>query len=166
MIRKISISIPTYIRTWLPSHKRQPFRQKLFEVLLTPFKVLAGTDYKGWRDAAVTKANVTNEPISLQWYLNTLFDSTLKRIYILKRDAVGLVAGLSGSEPTLYQTAGLSGSEPTLYVAANIEGEDVNVGYNDFGVFIPASLSAQQDNIIAIVKRYAKGYHKFQIFII
>lgn len=164
-IKKISINIAAYIKSYLPAHWRQANRLKLFELLLSPFTVLM-SEYIVWRNQAITQANVSNEKIVLEWYLNSLFDPSLKRIYILRRNITGVEAGLSGAEPSYYVEVGLSGTEPSYYVETTLSNEDANIGLYDFGVFIPTSLSSNSDAIKSILVQYSKANKNFGIFLI
>ncbi|MFN4249047.1 MAG: hypothetical protein ACK4EY_15065 [Flavipsychrobacter sp.] len=163
-IRKFRLTISPFIKQWLAPHLRLPGRQSFFELLLTSINTI-NSEYMIWRNKAITKANVTNEKISLEWYLNKLFDPTLQRIYIQTRKPVGIGFGLSATEPLKFQGLGLSGTEPTEYIGFPLEDEDPDVGQYDFGIFVPAALTAQQDDIMNIALQFAKANKSFTTFL-
>ena len=150
MIQKRSISISTFIKTWLPQHKRQPNRLNLFGLLLTPFSTMMA-EFIVWRNAVIKKAYVSNQTMSIEWYLNELFDPTLRRIYIITNDAQGVPMGLRATEPSYKQAMGLRATEPLAKVAFPLRGEDPTIGLYNFGVMIPTALASAVDDIRGIV---------------
>lgn len=151
-IQKRRINIDVYIQTWLPQHKRQPNRLMLFRLLLTPLKLLMA-DFLVWRDAFIQKAYITNETISMEWYLNELYDDVSRRIYIQTNDAVGVDIGLAATEPTEFKDVGLIASEPADFMDMPLIGEDPDIGFYNFAVFIPSSLAPMTNEIASIVKQ-------------
>lgn len=164
MIKKISISIDKWIYAWMTPHWRKTSRLALYGVLMTPFTVMM-SEFITWRDEAIIKANVTGETIALEWYLNRLFDATLKRITIHTNTDQGLQMGIRGTEPAKYQTMGKRGTEPTKYKTMTRVGEDAIVGTYDFGVTIPAAISAQEDDIRSIINQFRLAGKKYTIII-
>jgi hypothetical protein len=110
-------------------------------------------EYLAWRNAFIQKAYITNETISIEWYLNELFDASLRRIYIVTNDAPGVDIGLTASEPTEFKDVGLIASEPADYLDVPMIGEDADIGFYKFAVYIPSAIAAQSEAIAAIVKQ-------------
>lgn len=164
LIRRYRISLLIWVTSWLRPHWRTADRITLYKTALKPFGVI-NDDYLGWRDEAIIKANVTGETIALEWYLNRLFDSILKRITIKTNTDQGLQMGIRGTEPTKYQTMGIRGTEPTKYKTMTRVAEDPDVGFYDFGVTIPAAISAQEDDIKAIINQFRLAGKKYIIIV-
>lgn len=162
MIRKHRINIDLFINNWLPSHKRQTNRKGLLAVLLTPFTIMMG-EFVAWRDEAIIRANVTSETISIEWYLNYLFDPTLKRIHIESNDGDGVILGVKTTEPLKFLYFGDKDDEPTAFQYLYKPGETTDLGTASFGVYIPTDLEDQALDIFAIVKIYKLAGKTFVI---
>lgn len=162
MIRKFRITIGMFIHNWLPPHKRQAVRKSFLGVLLTPFTIMMA-EYIAWRDDAVTRANVSNESMSLEWYLNERFDTDLRRIYIETNNANGVPFGLRATEASDLQAFGLRATEPSDTIAFPLRGESATIGFKSFGVFIPTDLADDEDEIAGVVTRYKLAGKTFTI---
>jgi hypothetical protein len=137
---------------------------KFMRTMQTAQKILLD-EQTAWRDKAITRAYVTNETISLQWYLNSLFDPVQARIYIQTREPVGIVGGIEGTEPTLYAVGGIESTEPATYVTNWLPNEDPVLGRYSFGVFVPSDLSTKQDAIKGVVMQYKLAGKSFIIIL-
>lgn len=162
MIRKNRITVNYFIRAFLPPHKRKPNREKLYNVLLHPMKLIMD-NFIVWRDKEVIRANMTFETAKMEWYLNHLFDPELKRIYIETNEMAGLVKGDRTSEPAVYVVKGDRDAEPAEYVVGRVKGEDTALGLAKFGVYIPAALSGEADAIKGAVDNYRYAGKTFVI---
>lgn len=163
MIRNIKITVSQYLPNWTPVKKRVADRLKLYRLLFTGASTLV-SEWDTWRAKAHTKANVTNETISIEWYLNSLYDPALKRIYITTNNATGVSVGLRVPEPAEYLETGLRATEPGTALTFPLRGEAASgIGTFDFGVFIPAALAAYEEEIRAIVKIYSLAGKTFII---
>ena len=164
MIRLLNIHVNNFIYGWTPAHKRLNIRLQLFTKLMTPFTVMMA-EYVAWRDAQVTAAQVTGETLSLQWYLNQLFDVT-NSITIETSPASGVLAGLV-SIPESPIVAGQVSVPETPVTAGLSIGTDTPIYYGkSFVVNVPTALTAQQDAIKAVVKKYKAAGKSFRINII
>jgi len=162
IIRRFNITVSKFIKMFLPPYKRQANRELLFYVALYPLKVLQD-EYADWRDKETIRSYVTGETDNLVWYLNTLFDPVYKRIYIETNEGGGVVKGIRGTEPDLYQVAGIRGTEPTLYTTKYLKGEDAVLGFKKFGVYIPSDIAAQAEDIKGVVNNYRFAGKTFMI---
>lgn len=154
MIRQIKIEIPDFIYNWLPVHQRLMKRVKFLQVLMSPFTIMMG-EYLAWRDKSITRAYVSCEKLSMEWYLNELYDTDLRRIYIESPDATGVYVALE-SEGTPTLDVGLE-SEPTEvsdFVMVPLPYEDVDTGNADFVVWVPVDLVALELAIKKVVINY------------
>lgn len=77
----ISFDPHKLIRQLLPTFLRTPVRVAWLEALLSPFTAL-WTAYVDWRAVKVYEAHVTSQTISMEAYLNRLFDPAQRRIRI------------------------------------------------------------------------------------
>lgn len=163
MIRKFSITIKKFVRAYLPMHKRQTNRLKLFaDVLTYPFTLMMA-EFKAWRDEAIIKATVTIEKTSIEWYLNRQFDPVLQRIYINTNNAEGVIMGNRATEPDDFQLMGNRATEPDDYVIFSNRGEHPAIGYASFGVYIPSALSSSKEAIAALMRVYKLAGKSFVI---
>lgn len=155
-IRKFFLSVDTFAKVFMMPHWRSAsIRLAGWKALASPLKTIL-TEFKIWRDAAITRANVTCETISIEWYLNSLFDPVSKRIYITTNDGGGVPMGLRATEPANKVALGLRASEPANKVPMGLRGEDPVLGFYSFGVFLPASLNGLQPAIRAELQ-----FHRF-----
>lgn len=154
MIRLISIDIAGFINNWLPVHKRKIRWLSFFQVLLVPFRLMMA-EWKQWRDSAITRAYVSSQKLSIEWYLNELFDPVDRGIYIDTPAASGLYLALE-TELTPVLLAGLETEPAELgdYEYVPLPGEDVEGGMADFIVYVPADLAMQEDAIRRVVISY------------
>jgi hypothetical protein len=163
-MRKLFIHIGDFVYGWIPAHKRLTIRIQLFTKLMTPFTVMMA-EYVTWRDASVTAAQVTGETLSLQWYLNQLFDVT-NSITIETAPVSGVLAGLVSIPESPIVAGQVSVSETPVTVGLSI-GTDIPIYYGkSFVVNVPTALTAQQDAIKAVVKKYKAAGKSFRINII
>lgn len=152
-IRKFRVTVKMFIKQYLPGFLRTAERLKSYCILLYPFEVL-NDEWVTYRDQSVTRANVSFETGSLEWYLNELYDPTERRIYIETNDDDGLEFGLSDTEPDDFQEIGLSGSEPDDFVEIPLKGEHPDFGFKSFGVYVPTDIIAQAEAIKSVVNNY------------
>lgn len=162
MIRLFRITIPHFIQSYLPPHKRMPQRILFYKIMAYPFTLMMEA-FIAWRDSSVTKANVSNETISLEWYLNSLFDTDEQRIEIISQEDAGLLMGRRDTEATFYQPMGRRDTEATFYKAMPIRGEDLITGLFSFIVSIPEDIEDKTDAIAGIVKMYKYAGFSFKI---
>lgn len=162
MIKKLSITIADFILSYLPSHWRLTTRQKMYRLILAPFKTM-NDEWKVFRDDAITRANVSNQTMSIEWYLNKLFDTELERINIETNQGGGVEMGNHDTEPAIFQVMGNHDTEPGIYTAMTALGEDANIGMFDFAIYIPAAISSSTNDIKAVVKKYAYGWKTFTV---
>lgn len=162
IIRRFRIKVNKFIEAYLAPHKRTKNRQYLYNVCLYPFKEL-NAEYITWRDKETIRSYMTGETVNLEWYLNSLFDPNLKRIYIETNEGGGVVKGIRGTEPDLYQVAGIRGTEPTLYVSKRLKGEDAVLGFKRFGVYIPNDIAELAEDIKGVVNNYRFAGKTFMI---
>lgn len=165
MIRLIEINVPGFINNWLPVHKRLAARLRFLQVLLAPFSIMMAT-YKVWRDKSVTRAYVNSQKMSMEWYLNELYDADLRRIYIESPDASGLYIALE-TESSPAMTTGLQSEPAELsdFVMVPLPYEDVDTGNADFVLWVPLDLSMLEQQLKKVLinyklagKRYALRY--------
>ena len=76
-----SFDVHKLIRQLLPTFLRMPVRIAWLEALLCPFTEL-WAEYVDWRAHRYYEANVTAQTISIEAYLNRLFDPVHRRIRI------------------------------------------------------------------------------------
>jgi hypothetical protein len=153
MIRKFKISVFRFIKNEMTNLSTYPKLVTFFRGLMAPFDTMA-KEWDTFRDASITRALVTGESASLAWYLNQLYDPTLRRIYIATAPGSGVVAGLPSTEPTKYFVAGLPGAEPTKYAVIGLYGEDSGfMGYS-FIVFFPSAIISSLTDMIGTVNQY------------
>lgn len=154
MIRLLGMNIPDFANNWLPVHQRKANRLGFLQVLLSPFTIMMA-DYRVWRNKSITRAYVSSEKKSMEWYLNELYDTDLRRIYIDSPDNTGL--------PVALQTEGLPDlelglqSEPTEvgnYAMIPLPNEDVETGMVDFVVHVPIDLTPAEAAIKKVVLNY------------
>lgn len=135
------------------------------EGLFSPFTKLM-LDHISWRNASITRAYVSGETISLQWYLNKLFDPFKQRVRIETATVTGVLAGISTdpNEEDYFFVAGMAASEPNRYTIIPIPGEDSIFGNASFGVFVPASFTSRQTTALSgTVKTYKMAGKSFVI---
>ena len=161
MIRSFVITVADFVRAFLPPHMRQTNRLALFRALAAPFATMS-TDWDAFRDASITAVNVTGETASLQWYLNQLYDPTLRRIVIETAPPAGVVAGLT-TETTLYLVAGLTTETPPRFVSAGLPSEAPVFGLFDFIVKRPAALTSADAGITKTTNSYRAAGKLFKI---
>ncbi len=152
MILKYQISIERFIKMYLRPSKRKTDRIKLYRTILAPFRIMMD-EYIAWRDKTVIRANVTVSKASLEWYLNHLFDSVEERIYINSNRGSGVILGIR-EEDEEFEIMGIRAADEE-FIITTLRGEHPDLGFNNFGVFIPAALSSQTDAIRGIVDEYA-----------
>ena len=164
-MRKLYLHIGDFVYGWIPADKRLNIRLQLFTKLVTPFKVMMD-EYVAWRDTKITAAQVTGETSSLQWYLNLLFDPTNQGISIETAPVSGVAAGVfSFSEP--YIVAGAtSESSGSLYSVITPKSEVPVYGTNSFVVYVPTALTAQQEAIKTVVRKYKAAGKSFKIILV
>ena len=95
MITVIAINILNYIIQRLPHHKRKPDRITFLQILTFPF-VKIWEEWETWRDRQITRAYVCNETMSLEWYLNYLFNNGGIDITIVTAQPGGVGLGIDG----------------------------------------------------------------------
>lgn len=163
MIRQLEIDVPNFINNWLPVHQRLVNRLSFLQVVLAPFTIMMA-EYKAWRDKSITRAYVSGQKISMEWYLNELFDPTNRDIYIDSPDNTGtLVALIAEGAPAL--TVGLQ-SEPTEvgdFVMVPLPYEDVATGNADFVVYVPIAYIAEEPAIRMVVLNYKLAGKRFVV---
>lgn len=161
MIRRITIGILDLIFIFLPPHKRLAKRLAWLRGLLYPFKENEDLFYP-WRDEMIIRAKVTGQKMSLQWYLNHLFDPVLQRIIIDDSQPGGTAVSLE-SEGTASVVVGLESLGETG-VAFFLEGESSSSLPYDFRVYSPAF--ANDVNLIkGIVDLYNMAHKSYDIII-
>lgn len=163
-MRRLFIDIADFVYGWLPTHKLQAVRIQFFTKLQLPFVTLMN-DYISWRDAKITASKVTGETLSIQWYLNQLFDPIANSITIESIGVSGLSAGLeTGGED--YVSAGNEGETPDTYAVAGLSNADYPP-FNDksFIVNIPSSLASQQEAIKQVVATYKCAGKSYKIIL-
>lgn len=161
-IQLIRISLDSYIYQYLPPHKRTAGRVEFLNTLLDPFKTI-NEEWITFRDQAVTAAYVTAETISLEWYLNELFDPTNREIYIETNEGAGVPIGLRATEPDEMIPIGLRATEAADMYAIPLKGETSQLERASFGVFIPEALEAKENEIIGVVNSYKLAGKTFKI---
>ena len=161
MIRKINITIPDFVKNYLPIHKRKNVRLNFLYSLTYVFDIIK-SEYIIWRDEAVTRAYVTGETMSMEWYLNSVCGSGTG-ITIETAGASGVNAGLYATEPSTYISAGLYATESGSYGSVGLPGESTLYGTKTFIVKVPTAYSAWNDTIIAIVNTYRAAGKSFKI---
>ena len=161
MVRKINVDILKAVGNYLPVHKRKPLRLNLLRTMMSVFYTMR-TEYMLWRDEAITKAYVTGETMSIEWYLNYLCSSG-SGIYIETAGASGVAAGIILTETSIYVVGGIISSEPTKYVSAGLYGENSIWGTKSFIVYIPTAASGYNDLITSVVNVYRSAGHTFKI---
>lgn len=77
----INIDLPKLVKLLLPTALRQPIHIAWLNSLLSPITT-EWLQYVLWRKDKLYEAHVTSQTISIQAYLNRLFDPELKRIKV------------------------------------------------------------------------------------
>lgn len=162
MIRKFRISIDKFTYQYLEPEWRLPNILLLFKVVLYPFQVMMD-EYIAYRDAAIIKANVSCETMSIEWYLNELFDNELRRITIDTATSDGVYIRNEGEAPDNPLYLGNEATEPARFEYLYNPGEHVNFEGKSFAVFIPASLAGVKDQIRGITNIYRNAGKTFTI---
>jgi hypothetical protein len=163
MIRRFSIRVTDYVRNELPAHLRGGSSLlAFFRALLAPLGAIAD-EWKAWRETSITRARVTAETKSLEWYLNEKFPNTGDQIYIETAGLSGVSAGIAATEPTKYFVAGIESSEPAKYTVIGLKGEDTGFVGVSFIVFVPAVLAGSVNAIAATVQEYRYAGKKFSV---
>jgi len=161
MIRQISISVPDFINNWLPVHRRKNVWLSFLQVLLIPFRVMMA-EYKTWRDANITRSYVSGQTISMEWYLNELYDPIDREIRILTADPSGFLVALQ-VESSPVMLVGLQPAEATVFEYVPLPAEDVTFGNLDFLVQAPISLMNIEPAIVKIVNNYKLAGKRYTI---
>ena len=130
-----SFDVYKLIRLLLPTFLREPVRIAWLESLLIAFKQ-QWDSYVSWRIDRIYEANVTPQTISLEAYLNRLFDAIQKRIKIKYGDEDSIYVELRGEGYDLYIDA-----DDGLYIG--LIGE-LSEEVKGFKVEVPAAIDAQQ----------------------
>lgn len=160
-MRLFRITVPQYVYNRLPVRKRTPVRVAFFQRLFTPFAVLMN-EWINWRDRANTALRVTGETLSLQWYLNSLFDPTDRRIEIESAGLSGVNAGYEVTQNAYFMAAGVEGVQSG--VAVGLPGQDVVYGNVSFVVKVPYVVYVTQLYAVShVVKTYKAGGKSFAI---
>lgn len=162
MVRKFKINVRRFVNIHLIPALRKNIRLEMYAQLLSPFTMI-NDEWVTYRNKSTTRAKVNGESISLEWYLNYLFDTDLQRIYIDTNDLDGVQFGISATEPDDYQELGIQATEPAAKVAFPFYGESSDIGRYSFGVFIPAALSSSEDDIKDVVNNYRIAGKTFTI---
>jgi len=154
MIRQISINIPQFIYNWIPVHRRKANWVKFLQVISAAFTTMMA-EYKEWRNASITRAYVSSQTISMEWYLNELYDNTLRRIEIVTGDVSGVLVALQ-SEAIPFILAGLQSEPGELgdFQYMPLPFEDVTTGTADFIVRVPLALTWREGVIKRVVNNY------------
>jgi hypothetical protein len=162
MIRKIKINIDAAIAGYVPVEKRDVPRIKFLRALLVPFTIMMG-EFIAWRDVSITRARVTVETASIEWYLNQLFTGGGTTITIETAGISGVTAGVEVTESGLYIVAGVEASEAAKYKVVGMTGEGLLYGTASFVVNVPNSLAAQKSAIVKVVNQYRLAGKTFKI---
>ena len=168
MIRVYLFNYIQYLVNWTKYHWRTLDRITFYQILLLPFSFI-WDEWVVWRDAAITRANVTGETMSLEWYLNFLFNGGGIDIYIETAGSGGIPLGLEalgGAEAALFETEGLEalgGAEAAAFVVYPLYGEDLLTGTASFAVYVPNALIAFNDQIKGVVNNYRYAGNTFVI---
>lgn len=148
MIRVVLIDIDNWIRSYLPWWKRQANRMRLLKALLSPIAEL-NLDIKGFSSKTKTRAQVSLETASVQWYLNHLFDSAQLRISIINMEPGGMDLGIESVEPSYYKWLGTQNESPPFNTPANVGFQLENTLYNGhYLVDCPLDIQSQESEII------------------
>ena len=122
----LNIDILKLIKQLLPSFLRQPIRIAWLQALFAPIMRM-WNGYTGWRTDKVYEAHVTAQTISLQAYLNKLFDPVLNRIVIKH------------------------GEQDELYIALRVEGYDEMYIDGDDGEYVHLSIEIDTEVISGFI---------------
>jgi hypothetical protein len=163
MIRQISIDIPGFINNWLPVHRRKNIWLGFLQVLLVPFRTMM-SEYKDWRDASIMRAYVSSQTISMEWYLNELYDPIDREIRILTADPSGFYVAMQ-SETAPVMLAGLQTvlTEAGTFAYVPLPGEDLVTGMADFVVHAPLALMSMEAAIRKVVNNYKLAGKRYTI---
>jgi hypothetical protein len=161
MIRSISISIVKFATNYMPVHKRKPVRLNLLTILLSIYQTILA-EFESYRQEATTKAQVTGETMSIEWYLNEITGAG-GGITIESMGATGVSAGIKNIEPTIYITAGLNASEPNSFALISLKNEASHFGTKKFVVYVPISYMGYYEQIIKAVNSYRAVGKTFKI---
>ncbi|MDR1199070.1 MAG: hypothetical protein LBK94_08700 [Prevotellaceae bacterium] len=132
------------IRQLLPTFSRKPLRLAWLDAMLSPF-VRMWNEYVAWRTDEYYEAHVTCQIVSMEAYLNRLFDSTLKRIAIIDAyfDESIYVALVEENYDDMY----IDGDDGAIiYLAEETTG-------NGFIVSVPEELSDFAPEIRGVVEK-------------
>lgn len=138
------IDVHKLIRYLLPTFLRKPLRMAWLEALLAPFAAM-WTTYAGWRAEKYYEANVTAQTLSMEAYLNRLFDTVEKRIRIRHGEDKGVYVSLRSEGYDLYYIDGEEGA----FIALEGEQDERLFG---FTAVIPATLSGRSAEIESAVR--------------
>lgn len=144
----------------LPTFERGPKQVAWLQSVQYPLTQIYD-DFLAAKAALDVEANYNSETMLFEHILNTLFDATLKRIYIDSYDLVGgvsVVASLQ-SEGRPKVNAYLQ-SEGFEVLQANMYSEFATI---DFVVYIPAEISGEVAAIQRIVTKFKFGGKTFII---
>jgi hypothetical protein len=156
----IKITVPAFVRSLLPPHKRQPTRLSWLNALTYPLSQLM-SGFLSYRQQAIIRYTVTGQTISLQWYLNYLLDVELQRILIVNDEYGGFTVGLRREGPVVAKAFGLSSESPNEPHAIPLHGENPASLPFDFRVIIPTSVDPAQ--VQGIVNKYKLAGRSYDI---
>jgi len=141
----------------LPTFLRRPVRIARLWAWLAPF-VQGWNNYVTWRTNMYYEAHVTSQVISIEDYLNRLFDPEQRRITVGDMTYDNRVYVALRTE--LYDDLYIDGEDGTyLYL------EDMQVG-DGFVVNIPADLSGSMGQISGVVDKVRAAGTYYQVNII
>ncbi len=141
----ISFDVHKLIRQLLPTFLRTPIRIAWLEALLAPLTALWAT-YVLWRSERMYEAYTTCQTISMEAYLNRLFDPERQRIRIIDVSATAelVYVELRGEGYGLY----IDGDEGAI---VPLKEEQLGNTFDGFIVLIPAELDGKQRQITGVV---------------
>ena len=153
-IKRNNIAVDNFIENYIPIRLRKVLRLIVLRIIFSPIKTLSN-EYQIWREESVTRAYVTGETMSMEWYLNLIMSSGTD-IYIESAGVSGVPIGLETipTELGIYLNAGLEASEAVNYFSVPLVGEDTLFGNASFVVYVPVALAGSEALIVSIVNQY------------
>jgi hypothetical protein len=152
-----NFDIEDYTINWL-GRLFSPLKQWI-NATLKPLVQLWST-YDNYRKQTYLFINITNQTISLEGYLNNLYDSTLRRIYISNTASIpGLIFPLNTSEGQgVLFPLNTSEGQGVLFPIDNTEKFAV-----DFIVYVPSFTAEEMVEVAGTVENFKVAGLRFSV---
>ena len=133
----LDFDVNRLVKQLIPSFLRTIIRLKWLAVLFAPI-VRIWSSYKEWRILKYYEANVTAQVISIEAYLNKLFDPVKKRIKIVQTVTSNVYIYLRSEG---YLDKGINGDKGKVVY---MKGEKPETELDGFLVEVPSDINALQ----------------------